>query len=83
MSVEASIATAEESSGDPTLAVLLADGDVQAEIIHINTRARPIALQIAPAIPLIAGLLGLLNGFRMTRLADPKPSGAGESLLVG
>jgi MFS family permease len=57
--------------------------DVKAEIIHINTKARPIALQIALVIPLLAALLGLLNGFRMTRLPDPKPSGAAEGLLVG
>jgi EmrB/QacA subfamily drug resistance transporter len=57
--------------------------DVQAEIIHINTKARPIALQIALVIPLAAALLGLLNGFRMTRLPDPEPSAAAESLLVG
>jgi hypothetical protein len=57
--------------------------DVKAEIIHINTKARPIALQIALVIPLLAALLRLLNGFRMTRLPDPKPSGAAEGLLVG
>jgi hypothetical protein len=34
-------------------------------------------------IPLIASLLGLLNGFRMTRLPDPEPSSAAEGLLAG
>jgi hypothetical protein len=57
--------------------------NVQQEILDINTDARPIALQIALAVPLIAALLGLLNGFRMTRLPDPKPSAAAEGLLVG
>jgi len=57
--------------------------DVKAEIIHINTKARPIALQIALLIPLLAGLLGLFNGFRMTRLPDPEPSSAAESVLGG
>jgi EmrB/QacA subfamily drug resistance transporter len=57
--------------------------DVQAEIIHINTKARPIALQIALAVPLLAALLGLVNGFRMTRLPDLEPSAAAESLLAG
>jgi MFS family permease len=57
--------------------------DVQAEIIHINTKARPIALQIALLIPLLAALFGLFNGFRMTRLPDPEPSAAAEGLLVG
>jgi len=57
--------------------------DVKAEIIHINTQARPRALQIALIIPLLAALLGLFNGFRMTRLPDPEPSAAAESVLGG
>jgi hypothetical protein len=57
--------------------------DVQDEILEINTDARPIALQIALLVPLVAALLGLLNGFRMTRLPDPKPSSAAEGMLMG
>ncbi|MFL5951765.1 MAG: MFS transporter [Gaiellaceae bacterium] len=57
--------------------------DVRAEIIHINTKARPIALQIALLIPLVAAVLGLVNGFRMTRLPDLEPSGASEAMVVG
>jgi MFS family permease len=57
--------------------------DVQDEIVRINTEARPVALQIALAVPLLAALLGLANGFRMTRLQDPEPSGTAEELLVG
>ncbi len=57
--------------------------DVKAEIIHINTKARPRALQIALLIPLVAALLGLLNAFRMTRLPDLEPSEAAEGLLIG
>jgi EmrB/QacA subfamily drug resistance transporter len=57
--------------------------DVRKEIIHINTKSRPIALQIALLIPLIASLLGLVNGFRMTRLPDPEPSSGAEGLLAG
>ena len=57
--------------------------DVQAEILRINTEARPIALQIALLIPLLAALLGLATAFRMTRLLDPKPSTAGEAVLGG
>jgi fucose permease len=57
--------------------------DVQAEIIHINTESRPVALQIALLVPLIAALLGLINGFRMTRLPDPEPSEAAEMMLGG
>ena len=57
--------------------------DVQAEILRINTDARPIALQIALLIPLFAALLGLVTAFRMTRLPDPKPSAAAETALAG
>jgi hypothetical protein len=52
--------------------------DVQAEILRINTDARDYALQIALIVPLLAGALGFLNSFRMTRLPEPKPSAAGE-----
>jgi hypothetical protein len=54
---------------------------VQAEIVRINTDARPIALQVALLIPILAGLLGLLISFRMKRLPDPAPSSAGEMAL--
>jgi Na+/melibiose symporter-like transporter len=57
--------------------------DVQDEILRINEDARPVALQIALLVPLVAALLSLLNGFRMTRLPDPTPSAAAESLLAG
>jgi MFS family permease len=56
---------------------------VKAEILRINTDARPKALQFALLIPLVAALLGLLQSFRMTRLPDPEPSSAAEGLLVG
>ncbi|MEV7648384.1 MFS transporter [Arthrobacter sp. NPDC089319] len=57
--------------------------DVQDEIIRINTDARPIALQIALFIPILAGLAGLANSFRMVKLPDSKRSGAGEGTLLG
>jgi hypothetical protein len=57
--------------------------DVKAEILHINTEARPRALQIALLVPLLASLLGLVNGFRMTRLPDLEPSAAAETVLGG
>ncbi|MFL5965795.1 MAG: MFS transporter [Gaiellaceae bacterium] len=57
--------------------------DVHDEIIRINNETRPLALQIALMVPLLAGLLGFFNGVRMTRLPDPEPSGAGESVLGG
>jgi MFS family permease len=56
---------------------------VQAEILHINTEARPRALQIALLVPLLAALLGLYAAFRMTRLPDPTPSSAAEGMLIG
>jgi hypothetical protein len=56
--------------------------EVHDEIIRINTEARPIALQVALLIPLLAGLIGLFNSFRMMRLPDPTPSGA-EGMTLG
>jgi hypothetical protein len=55
--------------------------DVQDEIIRINTDARPRALQVALLVPVAAGLIGLVNAFRMRRLPDPVPSGASEGML--
>jgi hypothetical protein len=57
--------------------------EIQAEIIRINTEARPLALQVALLIPTIAGLLGLLNSFRMSRLPDVAPSSAAEGMSLG
>jgi MFS family permease len=53
---------------------------IQQEILRINTVARPPALQVALLVPLLAGLLGLLNAFRMARLPDPEPSAAPPSV---
>ena len=55
---------------------------IQAEIIRINTDARPLALQVALLIPILAGLLGLFNAFRMRRLPDPEPSNADDLALA-
>jgi EmrB/QacA subfamily drug resistance transporter len=57
--------------------------EIQDEIIRINTDARPRALQVALLIPLLAGLVGLFNSFRMLRLPDPAPSGAAEGMALG
>jgi hypothetical protein len=57
--------------------------DIQDEIIRINTDARPLALQVALCIPLLAALAGLGNSFRMLRQPDPEPSEAGEMVLGG
>jgi EmrB/QacA subfamily drug resistance transporter len=64
---------------------LLADepAEIQDEIVRINEEARPLALQVALLVPLIAALLGLANGIRMRRLPDPAPSSAGEGMLMG
>jgi hypothetical protein len=56
---------------------------VQAEILSINEKARNRSLQVALLVPVLAGLLGLLNGFRMRRLPDPEPSAAAEELALG
>ncbi len=55
--------------------------DVKAEIIHINTKARPRALQIALLIPLLAALLGLFQALRMTRLPDLETSAAADGMM--
>ena len=39
-------------------------------MIRINTEARPIALQIALLVPLVAGLIGFVLSFRMLRLPE-------------
>jgi hypothetical protein len=57
--------------------------DVEAEIIRINTEARPLALQVALLVPLIAGLLGTAVSFRMLRQPDIAPSAAVEGLAFG
>ncbi|HEY6779612.1 MAG TPA: MFS transporter [Thermoleophilaceae bacterium] len=56
---------------------------VQDEIIRINTDARPRALQVALLIPILAGLLGLFNSFRMLRLPDPAPSDPAAAATLG
>ena len=54
--------------------------DVEAEILRINTEARPIALQIALLVPLIAGLLGFLISLRMVKIPEVKPAAVLEGL---
>jgi EmrB/QacA subfamily drug resistance transporter len=56
---------------------------VQDEIIRINTDARPLALQVALLVPILASLIGLFNSFRMMRLPDLKPSGSVEGMTLG
>src|SRR3954470_16050368 len=45
--------------------------EIQAEVVKINTDARPLALQVALLVPLLAGVLGFFNAFRMMRRPDP------------
>ena len=56
---------------------------IQEEIIRINTDARPKALQVALLVPFLAGLIGLINSFRMIREPDPAPSGSAEGTVLG
>jgi hypothetical protein len=57
--------------------------EIQAEIIRINTDARPLALQIALIVPILAGLIGLFISFRMMRHPDPEPSAVAEASVLG
>ena len=59
-----------EVMSNTQLEALLADEpeDVQAEILDINSEARDRSLQVALLVPMLASLIGLLNGFRMRRL---------------
>ncbi len=57
--------------------------DVKAEIIRINTHARHLALQVALLVPILAGLIGLFNSFRMMRLPDPRPSNGVDGMALG
>ena len=56
---------------------------VQEEIVRINTDARPIALQVALLIPILAGLAGLLTSFRMARIPEVAPSGPVVETALG
>jgi hypothetical protein len=73
-----------EVMSNTQLEELLAEqpAEIQDEIVRINTDARPLALQVALLVPILAGLLGLFNSFRMMRLPDPKPSGSGEAVAL-
>lgn len=57
--------------------------NVQVEVLAINNQARDRALQVALLIPLVAGIIGIFNGIRMTKLKDIKPSSAAEAASFG
>jgi MFS family permease len=65
----------EELAGEPAA--------VADEVVAINQEARDRSLQIALLVPLVAGLLGLGNSFRMLRLPDQKPSASLDGLDFG
>ena len=52
---------------------------VRKEVLRINSHATNLALQVALLVPILAGLLGLLNSLRMVRLPDIEPSAALEA----
>ncbi len=56
---------------------------VQDAIVKINTDSTNLALQVALLIPILAGLIGLMNSFRMASLPEIKPSAAVEAAAVG
>jgi hypothetical protein len=64
---------------------LLADEPpaVREEILEINTDATNLALQVALLVPILAGLLGLFDAFRMMRLPDVEPSASVEAAALG
>ena len=74
-----------ELMSNTKLAGLLVDQppEVQTEIIRINTDARPLALQVALLVPLLAAVLGVITATRMTRLPDPEPTESGEGMILG
>lgn len=74
-----------EVMSNTQLEVLLAEQPpaIRAEIVRINTDARPIALQIALLVPILAALIGLIISFRMMRIPDPQPSRPGSDTFPG
>ena len=74
-----------EVMSNSKLEKLLADEPeaTQAEILSINDDARDRSLQVAMLIPVLAGIAGLANSFRMMRLPDPVASSAVEGLALG
>lgn len=56
---------------------------IQSEVLSINNQARDRALQVALLVPITAGIIGVINAFRMTRLPDIKPSAAIETASLG
>lgn len=53
--------------------------DVRDEVLRINSEAREKALQVALLVPIFAGLIAIVNSFRMVKLPDIKSSAAEAS----
>ena len=66
---------AEQITGEPPA--------VEAEVLAINNDARNLSLQIALLVPLLAGLVGLGNSFRMIRLPDQQPAASLDGMDFG
>jgi hypothetical protein len=73
--IEDSLEDDAEVMSDAQLEDLLAQEtpEVQDEVIDINDEARDRGLQVALLVPLLAGLLGFANSFRMKRQPDITP----------
>ena len=67
---------------DTQLTALLTEQpeEIQDEILSINDSARDRALQVALLVPVLAGLAGLFNAFRMMRLPDIEPVARAEGI---
>ncbi|CCH87884.1 putative multidrug resistance transporter, MFS family protein [Modestobacter italicus] len=57
--------------------------DVRAEVLRINSEARDVSLRVALLVPVLAGLIGVLNSFRMSRLPDITPAAPREGTTLG
>ncbi|HEY2335228.1 MAG TPA: MFS transporter [Solirubrobacterales bacterium] len=57
--------------------------EVREEVLRINSDATNRSLQIALLVPILAGLIGLFNSFRMMRLPDIPPSTPVEGAALG
>jgi hypothetical protein len=57
--------------------------ELEEEIVRINTEARPLALQVALCVPILAALVGLANSFRMVRIPEPHSTGSPEGMAFG
>ncbi len=74
-----------EVMSNTQLEQLLVDqpADTREEILRINTEARPLALQVALLVPILAGTLGFVVSLRMRGLPDPQSSRSSEGLALG